>query len=251
MRDAFTVKELIIVIIIIVPLAAVLVPVNVGANMSAIKTADASNLKQIMTMYIKHRTDTGQVWAYNKALVDPKNVHSGQTHFAGLKITDGAAFTLASFWELARIHDLSPDIYNSPAANPRILRVAGIDKTKDWNLVKDVEGDIMDWSGGGFSDYMLDWSAPESSGTIRPTLCNRDYMSLFGDAINVVFADSHLGANRDFEIDDDSVIHLSIEEGVPDCIFNAHGDEVETNSGAKLDNTMQLGRGHRKRAMMK
>lgn len=246
-------KEILIIIIILVVITMMLTPTVRGANESALRTADIGNTKNLATLYRKYRTDTRQVWAYNIALVEPMNPISGNTHFDGLDVKDGGAFTVASFWELARVFDLSPDLFNSPAGEPRVTRGAGIDTTKDWKLVSDIKADIADWSAHGLTDYMLDWSAPSSSGTLRPTLCNRDHASLFGDYINVCFADSHCSSEKDFSIDIGlgTVVHLSIKDEIPDDIMTAVGDEVGKEGQPKVDNTLQLGRGHRRRAMMK
>ncbi len=251
-KGGFTLIELLVVIAIIGLLATMLLPAVTGANESAIRTADGNNLKQLMTMYIKHRTDTRQTWAY------PTNVKPSDSTIAGAtSINDGAPadladITVASFWELARKHELSPDLFNSPASEPLITDLAGVAFTSG----DDPDGKPASWSKGTYTSYMLDWSAPKTAGTIRPTLCNRDHESVFGDKINVVFADSHMGSEKDFDLEREPgrVIHRAVSDasGVAevDDILDTTGDEVGSGTTSTTKEGY-MGRGNRKRAHMK
>ncbi len=256
-KGGFTLIELLVVIAILGLLATMLMPAVTGANESAIKTADANNLKQIMTMYIKHRTDTRQTWAYPKGAGPYIAPMSGTdvTTVNGSAATGDGAVTIASLWELARNHDLSPDLFNSPAADPLISKAAGNESTNYKTATTGaIDGEINAWRGGGYSDYMVDWSAPKTSGTIRPTIANRNHLDLFGDSCNVCFADSHMGAEKDFDIDDaGSVVHLPVSGSgggaAEDNIMDSTGDTVGGSSGTIK--SLMMGRGHRKRAHMK
>lgn len=256
LKSAFTLIELLVVIAILGLLATMLMPAVTGANESAIFTADGNNLKQLMTMYKKHQTDTRQTWAYPGALVSPKD-SAGDTTYEGSAVTDATAVdvTNASFWELARQHEIDPDLFNSPAAEPQLTLLAGRDDSIDWKTdTAAVKTDIDEWLGGGPStDYMLDWSTPKTAGTIRPTLSNRDHDILFGDKINVCFADTHMGTRTEFELaDTGEVYHLALggSGSAKDDILSGDGDEVGSGS-SPVDNTLKMARGNRKRASMK
>ena len=252
-RSGFTLIELLVVIAIIGLLATMLLPAVTGANESAIRTADGNNLKQLMTMYIKHRTDTRQTWAYPSNVVPSEPTDGGNTWINGSAPADATAattVTVASFWELARKHELSPDLFNSPASEPVVAGLAGVAFTAGTD---DPDAFISTWAGGDTS-YMLDWAAPKTSGTIRPTLCNRDYESVFGDKINVVFADSHMASGKDFNLEKTpgSVIHSAVSMGssvTDDNILDNVGDGV--GGTTKVDKDMLMGRGNRIRACMK
>lgn len=253
-RGGFTLIELLVVIAILGLLATMLMPAVTGANDSALKTTDANNLKQLMNMYIKHRTDTRQTWAYPAHVkpVDNDNA-GGATSYNGAAAT-GQDVTLASFWELSRVHEISPDLFNSPAGEPNITVMAGLtDGT--YTDASFTHTEQSNWAENDSIPYMLDWSAPKTAGTIRPTLSNRDYALLFGDHINVVFADAHIAKKGDFRLDDDAtVIHLAVSPAsgsiAADNILDTTGDEV---GGGSTPTTKELymGRGHRKRAHMK
>ncbi len=251
MRDAFTLIELLVVVAILGLLATMLMPAVTGANESALKTADANNLKQLMTMYTKHRTDTRQTWAYPKALVGPQ-AGSNTALYNGSNVSDAAGatnVTVASFWELARANDLSPDLFNTPLGDPIIESVAGIDENNPYDTSGAVASDIARWRSNGVPPYMLDWSTPKTVGTIRPTLCNRDHETYYGNDINVCFADSHMAAEKDLEVVNAiTVNHLALEDsgGGTDNILDNVGDQVGT-----VAKDWMMGRGHRKRAAMK
>ena len=253
-RGGFTLIELLVVIAILGLLATMLMPAVTGANDSAIKTTDANNLKQLMNMYIKHRTDTRQTWAY-PAHVSPSSGTNGMTQYNGGDAAQDERVTYASFWELARKHEISPDLFNSPAGEPTVERAAGLDTSVNYKEGAETVDPQEAWSNEGIA-YMLDWSCPKTAGTIRPTLSNRDHLSLFGDHINVVFADAHIGSPKDFEITEGgAVYHLAVEigsgsTGRDDILAVETEDHVGTGSTA-VDKSLFMGRGNRKRASMK
>ena len=252
-RGGFTLIELLVVIAILGLLATMLMPAVTGANDSAIKTTDANNLKQLMNMYIKHRTDTRQTWAY-PAHVGPSSGTNGMTQYAGSDAANDEKVTYGSFWELARKHEISPDLFNSPAGEPTVEKAAGLNTSLDYKDGAVTQAPQEAWCDNGIA-YMLDWSCPKTAGTIRPTLSNRDHLSLFGDHINVVFADAHIGSPKDFEITESGeVYHLAVEaasgSGARDDILASTSDEVGTGSNA-ADKSLFMGRGNRKRAAMK
>lgn len=262
-HSGFTLIELLVVIAILGLLATMLMPAVTGAEDSARRSTDGNNLKQIMTMYKKHRADTRQTWAIPKALVTPGSGATA-TAYDGSAVTDASSaadVTYASFWELARRNDLAADLFNSPAGEDLLFRVAGLDDAADYTDKAVITADITSWlkdeSGAAAEPaYMLDWSAPKNAGIIRPTLCNRGHENLFGgDHINVVFADTHLAGGDEFDLDGTgSVVHKALSgsgsSGTPDDILTSTGDEVGTGSTAVIKEYM-LGRGHKRRAAMK
>ena len=254
-RGGFTLIELLVVIAILGLLATMLMPAVTGANDSAIKTTDANNLKQLMNMYIKHRTDTRQTWAY-PAHVGPTTGTGGLTQFSAADVADDDVaedVTYSSFWELSRKHEISPDLFNSPAAEPTLDKLAGIGLA-DHKDATETAAAVTTWTGGAQLSYMLDWSAPKTAGTIRPTLSNRDAFNLFEEHINVVFADAHIGSAKDFDMTDGSrVVHLAVSSGSSgneDDILTPTNDTVGSGSSAGTKEYF-MGRGHRKRADMK
>ncbi len=257
MRKAFTLIELLVVIAILGLLITLLAPAVTSANESAIFTADGNNLKQLMTVLVKHRTDTRQTWAYPQELVSPQGA-TGITQYNGADVADddvAKQVTHTAFWEICRRQEISPDLFNSPAAaDAGVTRIAGIDDSKNFTSNKaDILVDLNDWLLNGDVDYMLDWSCPKTAGNIRPTLCTRKHADLFLDKINVVYTDSHMAKETDFDVVSDALVHhLAVESSATtaDNILDTTDDEVGSGS-APQTKEYYMGKGHRTRAHMK
>jgi prepilin-type N-terminal cleavage/methylation domain-containing protein/prepilin-type processing-associated H-X9-DG protein len=242
-NQAFTLIELLVVISILALLAAMLMPAIAGAQQDAQQTTDGQNAQGLAKALLAAQTSGRKLYPF-KGLTP-----------AELGLGDGGAVAADSAWALScnimcglsLDADLPPKLFNSPVGGEGVTRVTQ-------------PADFAD------SAYALDWSVRRGAGPIRPLIANNmtdasgtraAYLGFnpFGtDTVNVVFADGHL---ERLDIDDtDAEVYntaLSSDEAdfVPDNIYDNTGDEIGVGDNSSLDGTLQIGRGHKRRAYIK
>ncbi len=255
----FTLLELMVTVSIIALLSGMLIPGIQGMLLSARRADDSNNMRQIATLQLTNREDTGQAWAYprkNATLFDGKRGQSAAEYMGGA--AQGADVTSISLFTLASRYDLDPGLFNSENTESVLHAQANLDDKleSEWT-----EADITAWSApnsGSITDpdffVAMDWSAPKNAPVVRPVICNRDPL-LYETEVLVAYADGHTGT---IEVNPTigAVINTTItplnEDGTPENgrtaedIFTATGDEINAE-----DRSLYFGRGHNKRAHMK